>query len=192
MYAFISGIVHSVGIDEVIVNNHGIGYRIYVPKTDDIKKGQEIFLYTYQQIREDAHLLYGFVKKSEYDLFMELITVKGVGCRTALGMMSGSSVDAIIQAIESADVGFMKKLPGIGAKTAQQIILDLRGKLVPKEEAGKEKSALLQDVEQALKSLGYKSAEINWAIKQLPKDDSLGLDALIKQALALMLKRNGG
>lgn len=193
MYAFISGIVHSKTLDDVIVNNGGIGYRIFMPRTDDIKKGQDVFLYTYQQVREDAHLLYGFLTNSEYELFLELIKVKGVGCKTALGMLSGSGVQNIIAAIESSDVAFMKKLPGIGPKTAQQIILDLRGKLVEREVADTPKqSSLLKEVEEALKSLGYKQGEITPVLKQLPKDDSIGLDALIKQALGLMLKRSGG
>ncbi len=194
MYAFISGIVHTVKADEVIVNNHGIGYRIFMPRTEEIKRQQEVFLYTYQQVREDAHLLFGFLTQQEYDLFMELIKVKGVGCRTAQGILSGSKADDIIKAIETSDVAFMKKLPGIGPKSAQQIILDLRGKLVSSQEMSQKgsKSVLLDEVEQALKSLGYKQSEINPVLKQLPSTTEMELDALLKVALGLMLKSKGG
>lgn len=193
MYAFISGTIHSVKLDEIIVDNHGIGYRIVMANTTDLKRGDQIFAYVYEQILEDAHTLYGFVNEDEYDLFMQLIKVKGVGCRTAIQMLAGANTNDIVMAIENGDIAFMKKLPGIGAKTAQQIILDLKGKLVHEEEkASLKMNPNLSEVEQALRSLGYKTSEITPIIKQLPVDDSKSVDQLIKLALSLMLKAKGG
>ncbi|MBR3840385.1 MAG: Holliday junction branch migration protein RuvA [Erysipelotrichales bacterium] len=193
MYAFISGTIHSVKLDEIIVNNHGIGYRIHMANTANLKRGEEVFVYVYEQILEDAHTLYGFINEEEYDLFMQLIKVKGVGCRTANQILGGANAGDIVVAIENGDIAFMKKLPGIGAKTAQQIILDLKGKLVHDEDrASLKMNPNLSEVEQALKSLGYKASEINPIIKQLPVDDGKSVDQLIKLALSLMLKAKGG
>ena len=191
MYAFISGKVYSVKSDEVIVDNHGIGYRIHMSDTRKIKRDSEVFLLIYEQISEDAHTLYGFLSNEEYDLFTQLIKVKGVGCKSAITAMSMAAAGDIISAIEKSDVAFMKRLPGIGAKTASQIILDLKGKLVHGEEVSKNTSPLVSEVEQALKSLGYKNSEINPILKQLDIKDKT-VDQLIKQALSLMLKAKGG
>ena len=193
MYAFISGTIHSVKLDEITINNHGIGYRIHMANTANLKKGEEVFVYVHEQILEDAHTLFGFVSEEEYDLFTQLIKVKGVGCRTANQILGGANATDIVLAIENGDVAFMKKLPGIGAKTAQQIILDLKGKLVHEDEKSSLKNnPNLSEVEQALKSLGYKTSEINPIIKQLPTDDGKSVDQLIKLALSLMLKAKGG
>lgn len=129
MYAFISGKVYSVKSDEAIIDNHGIGYRIYMSDTRKLKVGQEAFLLIHEQISEDAHTLFGFQAQEEYDLFTQLIKVKGVGCKSAITAMSMAQASDIISAIEKADTAFMKRLPGIGTKTASQIILDLKGNL---------------------------------------------------------------
>lgn len=191
MYAFISGKVYSVKSDEVIIDNHGIGYRIYMSNTSKLKLNTDAFLLVYEQISEDAHTLYGFIAQEEYDLFTQLIKVKGVGCKSAITAMSTAAAVDIISAIERSDVAFMKRLPGIGAKTASQIILDLKGKLVQSESGAKANNPMLTEVEQALKSLGYKSGEITPILKQL-QIEGKSVDQLIKQALSLMLKAKGG
>lgn len=191
MYAFISGKVYSVKSDEAIIDNHGIGYRIYMSDTRKLKVGQEAFLLIHEQISEDAHTLFGFQAQEEYDLFTQLIKVKGVGCKSAITAMSMAQASDIISAIEKADTAFMKRLPGIGTKTASQIILDLKGKLVHVDEKTSKNNPLLTEVEQALKSLGYKAGEINPILKQLQVEGK-SVDQLIKQALSLMLKAKGG
>lgn len=191
MYAFISGKVYSVKSDEAIIDNHGIGYRIYMSNTSKLKINTDVFLLVYEQISEDAHTLYGFLTQEEYDLFTQLIKVKGVGCKSAITAMSTAQAVDIIAAIEKSDVAFMKRLPGIGAKTASQIILDLKGKLVQSETSVKSNNPMLTEVEQALKSLGYKSGEITPILKQL-QIEGKSVDQLIKQALSLMLKAKGG
>ena len=191
MYAFISGKVYSVKSDEAIIDNHGIGYRIYMSNTSKLKLNTDVFLLVYEQISEDAHTLYGFLAQEEYDLFTQLIKVKGVGCKSAITAMSTAQAVDIISAIERSDVAFMKRLPGIGAKTASQIIVDLKGKLVHAEVNSTTNSPMLTEVEQALKSLGYKSGEITPILKQL-QIEGKSVDQLIKQALSLMLKAKGG
>lgn len=192
MIAFVRGIVYSIMKDTVIIDNHGIGYQIFVSDPTKIILHKEITLFTYQHVREDAILLFGFLSMEEHDVFLRLISVKGVGPKTALTMLGVCPVKDMIMAIENNDVSALKKLPGIGAKTAQQIVLDLRGKLV--EEESEEiiaEIAELQDALDALKALGYKQSEINSIKKDLKVDDKKSVDEYIRQALTLLAKRKG-
>ena len=191
MIAFIRGKVHSYTSDSVILDNQGIGYRIYITNPDSLILNDEIMLYTYQYIREDAMALFGFYSMEEHDLFLRLISVKGLGPKTAMNMLAVGSYKNIIHAIEEQDVSFLKKMPGIGAKTAQQIVLDLKGKLVKEEKDEKKESQSYIDAIDALKALGYKTSEIQSISKELKKYDSKTTDEYIRLALALMLKRKG-
>ncbi|MCI8541485.1 MAG: Holliday junction branch migration protein RuvA [Erysipelotrichaceae bacterium] len=192
MIAFIRGSVYSFGNDYVIMDTGSIGYRVYVAKPQAITKKDEIILYTYQHIREDAQVLYGFLTMEEHDLFLRLISVKGVGPRTALGMLAMSSAKEMIQAIEQNDVKFMKSLPGIGAKTASQIVLDLKGKLVePESEQAPSEHAEINEAMDALKGLGYKQAELQGIAKELTTIKADGVQAYIRHALSILAKRKG-
>ena len=186
MIAFIRGSVFSFGNDYVIMDTGSIGYRVYVAKPQAITKKDEIILYTYQQV------LYGFLTMEEHDLFLRLISVKGVGPRTALGMLAMSSAKEMIQAIEQNDVKFMKSLPGIGAKTASQIVLDLKGKLVePESEQAPSEHAEINEAMDALKGLGYKQAELQGIAKELTTIKADGVQAYIRHALSILAKRKG-
>ncbi|MGN1344345.1 MAG: Holliday junction branch migration protein RuvA, partial [Traorella sp.] len=127
MIAFVRGNVFQTMNDSIILDNHGIGYQIFTPDPKQYVLGSEVLLYTYQYVREDAILLYGFKEKEAYDLFIRLIEVKGLGCKSAMNMLSIGQVGRIIQAIDEGNTAFLKGCPGIGAKTAQQIVLDLKG-----------------------------------------------------------------
>lgn len=191
MIAFIRGKVHSYTSDSVILDHHGMGYRIYIANPGALVLNEEILLYTYQHIREDANLLFGFTSMEEHDLFIRLISVKGLGPKTAMNMLAVTSYQMLVEAIENQDVAFLKKMPGIGAKTAQQIVLDLKGKLVKDEKEDKNESQSFKDAIDALKALGYKASEIQSISKELKKDDHKTTEVYIKEALALMLKRKG-
>lgn len=192
MIAFVKGIVCSVAKDSVVLDNHGIGYQIFVSDPAKITLNSELILYTYQHVREDAVLLFGFFSMEEHDVFLRLISVKGVGPKTAMTMLGVCPVNEVIAAIENNDVATLKKLPGIGAKTAQQIVLDLQGKLVEDE---LEKTAAENDNQKdaidALKALGYKQAEINSIQKEWKNEESKSVDEYIRQALTLLAKRKG-
>lgn len=192
MIAFVSGLVHSIGNDYVIIDHDGIGYRIFMPNPMKLKKDESVILYTYQYVREDALMLYGFTTMEEHDLFLRLISVKGVGPRSALGMLGMASAREMIAAIENNDVKFMKSLPGIGAKTASQIVLDLKGKLVeaePKEADPNDQT--IQDALTALRSLGYKPAELQGIAKELAAVEQTDVQGYIRHALGIMARRKG-
>ena len=192
MIAFIKGMIHSYGKDSLIIENNGIGYRVYVSTPEMVKVNEEVVLYTYQHVREDAITLFGFASVEEHDLFMRLISVKGVGPRTALAMLAACNAKDMIVAIESNDVKFMKGLPGIGAKTASQIVLDLKGKLVEEElEVKVEENKNITDAMDALKALGYKNAELQGVAKELALEEGKSVDQYIRTALSILAKRKG-
>ncbi|MEF9961585.1 MAG: Holliday junction branch migration protein RuvA [Erysipelotrichaceae bacterium] len=192
MIAFIKGIIFAIGSDHVIVDNQGIGYRIFVANPQSMSLNQEITLFTYQHVREDAIILFGFLTSEEHDLFLRLISVKGVGPKTGLNMMSMGGTSGIMEAIETGNVEFLKKLPGIGAKSAQQIVLDLKGKLVQSSDSkGISTDQNYLDALDALKALGYKTNEINGISKELAAMKKTTVDEYIRCALSIMLKRKG-
>ncbi|MBV1709603.1 MAG: Holliday junction branch migration protein RuvA [Erysipelothrix sp.] len=192
MIAFIRGKVHAFGLDWVILDTQGVGYRIGFPRPEVLSLNSEVLLYTYQHIREDEISLYGFLSMDELRLFEQLITVKGLGPKTALNMMTASSFIKIISAIESGDVTFLKTMPGIGAKTASQIVLDLKGKLVESEKKDSKASVEIVDAVAALRSLGYKTSELAGIEKYLISLNLSSVDELIKAGLQFLLKRKGG
>ena len=174
------------GVDYCLIDTGAIGYRIFYQHPNNLHIGEEVIIYTYQNVREDEISLYGFSSLEEHDLFIKLISVKGLGPKTASNILAAASVSSITQAIENNDVAFIRHLPGIGAKTASQIILDLQGKLVSKESFD-EDNEKFNDVIAALKALGYKQNEITPVIKKI-KGEDLSVDAYIKKALGLLLK----
>lgn len=184
MIGFVRGIVHAFSLDYVLIDVNGVGYRINFYHPEFLSLGKEVTIYTYQNVREDEISLYGFTSLEEYDLFIKLISVKGLGPKNASNILAKASVDKIVLAIENGDVDFMKAMPGIGNKTASQIILDLKGKLVETTVSVNEE---LNDVADALKQLGYKPAEIKPVIKKLEKEKG-STDELIKKALVMLIK----
>lgn len=192
MIAFIKGMVSSYTSDAIILENNGIGYRIFVSNPQSIKANSEVMMYTYQHVREDAIMLFGFVTVEEHDLFMRLISVKGVGPKTALNMLAVCPAKDMIMAIESNDVKRLKTLPGIGAKSAQQIVLDLKGKLVEEEmELKVEENTNITDALEALKALGYKSGELQGVSKEMALQEGKSVDQYIRLALGILAKRKG-
>ncbi|MBQ2510232.1 MAG: Holliday junction branch migration protein RuvA [Erysipelotrichaceae bacterium] len=184
MIGFVRGTVHAYGLDYVLIDVNGVGYRISFYHPESLSLGKEMTIYTYQNVREDEISLFGFLSLQEYDLFVKLISVKGLGPKIASGILSSASVDSIITAIETRDIDFMRRMPGVGNKTASQIILDLKGKLVEVDRIDNDK---LVDVSDALKQLGYKPAEIKGVLKKLEKEDG-STEELIKKALSLLMK----
>ena len=183
MYSYIKGIITIIETNYIVLENNGIGYLIYVSNPYSYKINDNVTIYLYQQIKEDEHLLFGFKSKDEKDLFLKLISVKGLGPKMALPMLSSDSMNDIYVAIEEGNINYLKKFPKIGDKVARQIILDLKGKLQISEKDSKKDYTELTET---LKSLGYKPADIK---KILPNiDDSLSLEKQVKEALKLLLK----
>ena len=191
MIAFVNGVVRIIRNDRVVLDVHGVGYEVYLANALSQKMGDELFLYTYQHVREDAILLFGFLKEEDYEVFMRLINVKGIGPKTAQTMLSVCSGKEMIEAIENDDIKRLKSLPGIGAKTAGQIVLDLIGKFVSLETSDSATSnPVWSQVQDALLSLGYKTNQLTKIKKEL-ENTELGEDEMLRQALILLAKRNG-
>ena len=185
MIGFVRGLVHAYGVDYVLIDVNGIGYRINFNHPEALTVGKEMTIYTYQNVREDEISLFGFLTLAEHDLFVKLISVKGLGPRIASNILGRASTDDVIRAIEDGDVEFMKRMPGVGNKTASQIILDLKGKLVDTD--GDIADDKLKEVADALKQFGYKNQEIKPVIKSL-KNEKGSTDELVKKALKKFIK----
>ena len=183
MYGYIRGIVTEIESSYIILENNNIGYLIYVANPYSFQIDNEYKVYTYTQIKEDEHLLYGFKEKEEKELFLKLISVKGLGCKMALPILATGSINGIADAIDRENILYLKKFPKIGDKVARQIILDLKGKLTVRGNIPVNNNNELVDV---LLSLGYKNPEIKKVIPNVKQD--LSLEDQVKEALKLLLK----
>ncbi len=177
---------------QVLVDVGGVGYEIDVPMSTFYNlpaSGEYITLYIHLAIREDAHLLYGFGSDNERQAFRQLLKVSGIGAKTALSVLSGMSVADLANAIASQETGRLTKVPGIGKKTAERLLLELRDKfpaaVTPAARSGAAPSSEA-DILNALNALGYNDKEATWAVKQLPAD--LSVSDGIRQALKLLSK----
>ncbi len=175
---------------EVLIDCHGVGYELLVPMSSFYNLpalGQEVTLLTHFVVREDAQTLYGFGTTAERATFRELIKVSGVGPRTALAVLSGLGVAELAQAVSAQESGRLVKVPGIGKKTAERLLLELRGKLgADLGPQGAPASEAQSDILQALLALGYNDREAAAALKALPAD--VGVSDGIKQALKALAK----
>ena len=165
---------------ELECNN--VGYLIKVANPFVYIVGSIIKVFLYQRVTDDSIDLYGFKTEDEKELFIKLISVSGIGPKSALSILATGSVSETMNAIDNANATYLMRFPGIGQKASQQIILDLKGKVNFQAKT----SSSLDEVREALVALGYKAKEIDKAVKDL--DDSLPVSELIKRALQLMLK----
>ncbi len=186
MYGYISGTIKEINSSYVIIDNNGIGYQIYVPNPYAYMLEKDYTIYTYANVREDEYTLYGFKNKEEKDLFLKLISVKGLGPKMALPMLATGNISLLEEAIEGENINYLKKFPKIGDKVARQVILDLKGKLNTINTGIFKKEDHSEELVSALTSLGYKTVDINKVIKKV--DTSKELDSQIKEALKLLLK----
>ncbi|MDP1538229.1 MAG: Holliday junction branch migration protein RuvA [Burkholderiales bacterium] len=179
---------------QITVDVNGVGYELDVPMSTLYQlpaTGAEVMLYTHLLVREDAHLLYGFATEAERALFRQLIRISGVGARTALSVLSGLSVAELREAVRAQDVARMTKIPGIGKKTAERLLLELRDRLGPASgdtASGAGTAAGTNDVVNALSSLGYNEREVTWAVTQLAA--GVSVTEGIRQALKLLSKKS--
>ncbi|CCV64075.1 Holliday junction ATP-dependent DNA helicase RuvA [Alteracholeplasma palmae J233] len=185
MYGYIKGKITKIVAEYIIVENNGIGYQIISPSPYDYEIDDEVVVFTYLHVREDIFLLYGFKDTETLDLFKKLLSVSGIGPKSALSIVAASNSNDVLNAIENGDVKYLTKFPGIGNKSAQQIILDLKGKLIVVNE-NKLIPDIGKDVSEALLALGYSKVEIAKAIKHINLDQKIEL--AVKEALVWLLK----
>jgi Holliday junction DNA helicase RuvA len=176
---------------QVLIDVNGVGYEVDVPMSSFFNLpglGERVTLLTHFVVREDAQLLYGFLTHEERATFRQLIRISGVGPRTALSILSGLSVSELSQAVTQQQAGRLVKVPGIGKKTAERLLLELKGKLGP--DMGSPGASVASDAQadivQALMALGYNEKEAAAALKALPPD--VGVSDGIKQALKALSK----
>lgn len=201
MIAFVEGIVEEVALDHVIFNVNGLGYRVFVSGTTSysVQPGTRERLFTHQHVREDAIILFGFKTKEEKELFVRLQNVSGIGPKAALMICGAAPLRDVVSAIQGERVEFLKKLPGIGQKTAQRLIIELKDKLEDLGLAGV--GGLLvnpgavsmrgdHELFDALSALGYNDKEAQHAVRLLNSeiDEGLPLETLIKKALLHLTK----
>lgn len=195
MIATIKGDVILIGISYIVVECGGIGYQIFVTNAvlEKAVIGTSLQLYTYLQVKEDGLALFGFFAQDEKKLFEQLLAVSGVGPKAAMAILSFLGADGLRFAVMSSDAKQISKTPGIGAKTAQKIILELRDKVsledtlhelsAPKPSTGGALSAAGTDAVMALTALGYSEAEAVGAVKQVEAPEDADSDMLLKLAL---------
>lgn len=190
MIGRLSGLLLDKNPAQLIVECNGVGYEVGVPMSTFYNlpaTGERVTLLTHMVVREDAQLLYGFGTTQERELFRELIKISGIGARTALGILSGMSVNDLAQAVTLQEVGRLTRIPGIGKKTAERLLLELKGKLGAElGTAPGTEGESSNDVLSALLALGYSEKEALLAIKQVPAGSSVS-DG-IRQALKALSK----
>lgn len=197
MIAYIKGIVTHRLVEAVYVNVHDVGYRVYVPSSvqSQLQVGEETCLYTYTNVREDAIQLYGFLTIEDYELFLMLISVSGVGPKLGLGILSAISPDQFVGLIISGDTKGLQKLPGIGKKSAERLVLELKDKIESLGIAGtftpggtisalvKAPVGVTEEVVEALMALGYSAQEVQPVVQDV-YDGTQEVPELLKQVLA--------
>ncbi len=191
MIGRLTGVLAEKAPPQVLIDVNGVGYEVDVPMSSFFNLpglGERVTLLTHFVVREDAQLLYGFLTHEERATFRQLIRISGIGPRTALSILSGLSVSELSQAVTQQQAGRLVKVPGIGKKTAERLLLELKGKLgpdmaVPGATVASDAQA---DIVQALMALGYNEKEAAAALKALPPD--VGVADGIKQALKALSK----
>jgi holliday junction DNA helicase RuvA len=191
MIGRLSGVLLEKNPPQILVDVRGIAYEVDVPMSTFYnlpQTGAEVALYTHLVVREDAHLLFGFATDAERAAFRQLVRISGVGARTALSVLSGLSVADLQHAISAQDSGRLVKIPGIGKKTAERLLLELRDKLpaMAATHADAPATAPGSDVLHALAALGYNDKEAAWAVKQI--EPALAVGEAIRQCLRLLSK----
>lgn len=200
MYAYIKGEIVDISEDNVVLECHDIGYNIKVPFSVIQQLpgiGSQVRIYTYTCVREDAFILYGFLTKDDLWIFKKLITVNGIGPKGALGILSVMSADDLRFAIIAGDSKAISKAPGIGAKSAERIILDLKDKITFEPDridqndtivisADSVNSDARNEAIEALTALGYSPSEALKAVKQITVTDDMDAGAILKAALKVI------
>lgn len=200
MIAYLKGDVAGIYEGQIVIEVSGIGYNVFMPQSsiDTIKGiGSQLKIYTYLSVREDAMWLYGFLTKDDLDFFKLLIQVSGIGPKGALGVLSVMSVDDLKFSILSSDSKTISKAPGVGAKTAQRIIIELKDKISLEEtfehklsqtqENDSDLTGIRQEAVEALCALGYSSTDALRACRQVDIGENDDVEKVLKSALKYLL-----
>ncbi|MDU7765192.1 MAG: Holliday junction branch migration protein RuvA [Staphylococcus sp.] len=199
MYAYIKGTLSQLFPTHVVVETCGIGYEIQTPNSYRFQKylEKEVQIYTSLIVREDAQLLYGFINEEEKEMFLSLIKVTGIGPKSALAILASSTPHEVKLAIENENDAYLTQFPGIGKKTARQIVLDIKGKVTITEENsddllqtqvnGNEQNQIISEALLALQALGYSKRELSKVEKSLNKHNVNSVDEAVKIGLQTLV-----
>lgn len=203
MIGYVKGVLEEADEQSVMIDNHGIGYRIFVPSSafsGALPIGKEVKIYTYLSVKEDAMQLYGFLTRDDLRMFRMLLGVNGIGPKAGLGILSALTADELRFAVLADDAASIAKAPGIGKKTAQKLILELKDKLNLEDafeqklanQAARDISAAdtgsqVQEAVQALTALGYPGTEALRAVKKVEGAESMTVEEILKAALKKMI-----
>jgi len=193
MIGHIKGFIVNKKPTQVLIDCNGVGYEIDVPMStfyDLPTVGEQVTLLTHLIVREDAHLLFGFATSEEREVFRQLIKVNGVGAKVALSILSGISLHELVDAIMNQNSNLLVSIPGIGNKTADRLVLELKGKFanIIDDKSIQNTSSETNDIQNALISLGYSTKEAISAVKNLPSD--ISINDGIKDALKFLSRKN--
>ena len=193
MIGFVEGIIEYIDVDKIVVNNNGVGYNVFMPASqiDTLNVDETVRVFTYLNVREDAMQLFGFLTRDDLEVFKLLITVNGIGPKGGLAVLSTITTDDLRVAVISEDAKAISKAPGIGAKTAQKVIIELKDKLnledvlVPKLDANFQvnDNNSMSEAVMALVALGYSQADAYRAVKSIDNIEELDVENVIKMAL---------
>lgn len=201
MYEYIKGMVMRITPSYVVIDHHGLGYKILMANPYQLSglENSEQTLYLHQVIREDQHTLYGFKTYEERELFERLIQVSGIGPKSALAIMATEDHQGLIQAIQEENITYLTKFPGVGKKTAKQMVIDLQGKLdeitlfveelwdlSPKQSVT---PSIESEATEALIALGYRASDVKKINKALQNEEIHSVKDYISQGLKMMMKK---
>lgn len=193
MIGRLSGTLLEKSPPQILLDVQGVGYEVDVPMSTFYNLpalNEKVVLHTQLIVREDAHLLFGFLTLEERSTFRQLLKISGVGPKMALSVLSGMSIADLAAAVSGKDAGRLTKIPGVGKKTAERLLLELQGKFavtgVAAATGGAAAPSAGGDIVNALLALGYNEKEASWAAQQLPKD--VDVSGGIRQALKLLSK----
>ncbi|MCX8721583.1 MULTISPECIES: Holliday junction branch migration protein RuvA [unclassified Lactobacillus] len=194
MYEYLVGIITVIKPDYIVIDVNGVGYKVYSPTPFAYQEKQKARVYIEQIVRDIGITLFGFQTEEDKGLFLKLLSVSGIGPKSALAIMAAENSNSLAEAIEQGEVKYLTRFPGVGKKTASQIVLDLKGKLgdyvqrvdqLPDQEISPE----LNDALLALLALGYTKKEVDRITPLLAKEQATTADQYIKKGLALLLKK---
>lgn len=195
MYEYFEGIISVITPSYIVVDVNGVGYKVYSPTPFAYTQGQKAKVYIEQVVRDTGITLYGFQSQDDKGLFLKLLSVSGIGPKSAMAIMAAEDSNSLAEAIEQGEVKYLTRFPGVGKKTASQIVLDLKGKLgdyvarLDRKDNDEEISPALNDALLALIALGYTQKEVDRITPKLIKFDADTADQYIKKGLALLLKK---
>ena len=194
MYEYLSGVITVVKPDYIVIDVGGVGYKVFSPTPFAYQEGQKARVFIEQIVRDTGITLFGFQTEDDKGLFLKLLSVSGIGPKSALAIMAAEDSNSLAEAIEQGEVKYLTRFPGVGKKTASQIVLDLKGKLgdyVQKivKFADQEVSPELKDALLALLALGYTKKEVDRITPTLAAEKETSADQYIKKGLALLLKK---